>query len=51
MSLGIPAITLSAGVGSRIHSLDEWLDVDKAISEQQMEIVMATVLAAAGMQK
>jgi tripeptide aminopeptidase len=49
MSLGIPAITISAGVGGRIHSLDEWLDVDKEISLRQMEIVMITILAAAGM--
>jgi len=49
MSLGIPAITLSAGVGGRIHSLEEWLDVDKDISLRQMEIVTTTILAAAGM--
>jgi tripeptide aminopeptidase len=51
MNLGIPAITISAGVGDRIHSLDEWLDVDKGVSVRQMDIVMATILAAAGMRK
>jgi tripeptide aminopeptidase len=49
MSLGIPAITVSAGVGGRIHSLEEWLDVDKDMSLRQMEIIMAAILAAAGM--
>jgi tripeptide aminopeptidase len=48
MSLGIPAITLSAGVGGRIHSLDEWLDVDKDVSLRQMDIALTTILAAAG---
>jgi tripeptide aminopeptidase len=51
MSLGIPAITISAGVGDRIHSLDEWLDADKEVSVRQMDIVMATILAAAGMRR
>lgn len=49
ISLGIPAITISAGMGGRIHSVDEWLDVDKDVSLRQMEIVLTTILAAAGM--
>ncbi len=49
MSLGIPAITISAGVGGRIHSLDEWLDVSEEPSVRQIDITMTTILAAAGM--
>jgi acetylornithine deacetylase/succinyl-diaminopimelate desuccinylase-like protein len=50
MSLGIPAITIASGSGDRMHSLDEWLEVDKETSLRQLGIAMTTVLAAAGMQ-
>jgi tripeptide aminopeptidase len=49
MSLGIPAITISGGMGGRIHSLDEWLECDKDVSLRQLDIVMTTILGVAGM--
>ena len=49
MSLGLPAITIASGSGDRMHSLDEWLEVDKETSMRQLGIAMTTVLAAAGM--
>ena len=49
MSLGIPAITLAAGVADRAHSLDEWLDVEQEGSMRQLGIALTTVLATAGM--
>ena len=49
MSIGIPAITISAGAGDRAHALDEWADAGKEISMRQFGIVMTTVLATAGM--
>ena len=49
MSLGIPAITIASGFGDRMHSLDEWLEVDKDVSLRQIGFAMVTVLATAGM--
>ena len=49
MSLGVPAITIAAGVGDRAHSPDEWLDVDPEVSMRQLGMAMTTILAAAGL--
>jgi acetylornithine deacetylase/succinyl-diaminopimelate desuccinylase-like protein len=48
MSIGIPAITLSPGVGGRAHSLDEWSDSNREMSLRQLGIVLTTILAIAG---
>lgn len=49
MALGVPAITIGGGgKGGRAHSLDEWLDVEKAESVRGMSVGLAAVLAAAG---
>ncbi|MBI2150923.1 MAG: M20/M25/M40 family metallo-hydrolase [Acidobacteria bacterium] len=51
MSMGIPAITLeSGGAGARNHSLDEWIDVEKAASVKGINVVMGVLLALAGIQ-
>jgi acetylornithine deacetylase/succinyl-diaminopimelate desuccinylase-like protein len=51
MSLGIPAITLeSGGTGGRNHTLDEWIDVEKAASVRGINIAMGVLLALAGIQ-
>ena len=51
MSLGIPAITLeSGGSGSRNHTLDEWIDVDKTPSVRGIEVTMGTLLSLAGVE-
>ena len=50
MALGIPAITIGGGgSGGRAHSLDEWIDVEKASSVRGMSVGLAAVLVAAGM--
>lgn len=49
MALGIPAITIGGGgSGGRAHSLDEWIDVEKASSVRGMSVGLAAVLVAAG---
>ena len=49
MSMGIPAITLeSGGTGSRNHTLDEWIDVDKTASVRGTQIAMGVLLSLAG---
>ncbi|MBA4012328.1 MAG: peptidase M20 [Phenylobacterium sp.] len=49
MALGIPAITIGGGgSGGRAHSLDEWIDVEKAASVRGMSVGLAAVLVAAG---
>jgi acetylornithine deacetylase/succinyl-diaminopimelate desuccinylase-like protein len=49
MSLGIPAIKIgSGGSGGRAHSLEEWIDVEKAESLRGMTAGLATILAVAG---
>jgi len=48
--MGIPAITLeSGGTGSRNHTLDEWIDVEKTASVRGIHIAMGVLLALAGM--
>ena len=50
LALGIPAITIvGGGSGGRAHSLDEWIDVEKANSVRGMSVGLAAVLVAAGM--
>jgi acetylornithine deacetylase/succinyl-diaminopimelate desuccinylase-like protein len=49
ISMNIPAITIdSGGFGGRPHALDEWIDVDKPASVRGINLVMLTLLAAAG---
>jgi len=49
MSLGIPAIKIgSGGRGGRAHSVEEWIDVEKAESLRGMAAGLATILAVAG---
>ena len=51
MSLGIPAVTIgSGGLGDRSHSLDEWIDVEKAKSLEGASIGLGILLATAGVQ-
>ena len=50
ISLGIPAIRLNAGGREeRSHSLDEWLEFDKA-GLSGVRVLLSTILAAAGIQ-
>ncbi|HET7575968.1 MAG TPA: M20/M25/M40 family metallo-hydrolase [Sphingomicrobium sp.] len=50
MSLGIPAITMSRiAAGGRAHAPDEWIDVAKAPNVKLKRILLATILATAGM--
>ena len=49
LSMGIPAITLeSGGTGSRNHTLDEWIDVEKTASVRGIHIAIGVLLALAG---
>ena len=49
MALGIPAIKIgSGGTGGRAHSLEEWIDVDKAPSLSGMSATLTAILAVAG---
>lgn len=49
MAMGIPALTIGhGGGGGRSHSPDEWTDVEPARSARGVEIVLAIVLAVAG---
>lgn len=48
MSLGIPAVTISSGSGARAHSLDEYIDVEKAESLRAMQVGLIALLAVAG---
>jgi acetylornithine deacetylase/succinyl-diaminopimelate desuccinylase-like protein len=51
MSLGIPALKIGAGGrGGRMHSLDEWLDVEPQEVLRGMRTSLATILALAGME-
>ncbi len=51
MSMGIPAITLeSGGTGSRNHTLDEWIDVEKTASVKGINIALGILLALADVQ-
>ena len=48
MSLGIPAVTIGHWQGGRAHSLDEWVDVEKASVTRSSNITLVTILAVAG---
>ena len=49
MALGVPAITIGGGgKGGRAHSLDEWIDVERAEGVRGMSVGLAAVLATAG---
>jgi tripeptide aminopeptidase len=51
MSMGIPSLTLeSGGTGGRNHTLDEWIDVEKAVSLRGINAAMGILLALAGIQ-
>lgn len=51
ISLGIPAIRLeSGGTSDRAHAPDEWIDVEKTVSVRGIRVVLATLLALAGLQ-
>lgn len=50
MSLGIQAVTISPGSGARSHSLEEYIDVDKAESVRAMQVGLTALLAVAEMQ-
>jgi len=50
ISLGVPAVTISrVASGSRNHSLDEWIGIEKADNVKLKRIGLATILATAGM--
>ncbi|MBN8889049.1 MAG: peptidase M20 [Acetobacteraceae bacterium SCN 69-10] len=50
MALGIPAIKIgSGGSGGRAHSLEEWIDVDRAPSVRGMAASLTAILAVAGL--
>lgn len=50
MSLGIPAVNVSKGSsGGRLHSPDEWAGIEKADNVRVKRILLATILAVAGM--
>ena len=52
MSLGIPAIAIgSGGTGGGAHAPSEWIDVAEGPSLAGMNAALATILAAAGLQK
>ncbi len=47
ISLGIPALRLSSGgTGDRPHTLDEWIDVEKAASLRGIRALLTTILVA-----
>lgn len=53
MSLGIPSLTIgrmASDKGGRSHSLDEWIDVEKAPMVKAMATGLSIVIAAAGME-
>lgn len=51
MSLGIPAITIDAGIsGDRAHAPDEWLDVERRRTVSGLQRVLRIVISVSGMQ-
>ena len=49
MAAGVPAITIGGGgKGGRAHSLDEWVDMEKAGGVKGMSVGLAAILAVAG---
>jgi len=52
IGLGVPAITIgSGGRGGRAHSLDEWVDVNKASTLPGMQRALLLILALVGVQE
>ena len=52
ISLGIPAVTMSrVASGGRAHSPDEWIGIEKADNVKLKRILLATIVATAGMAK
>lgn len=49
MSLGIQAVTISGGHGSRAHALDEYIDVEKNESVRAMQVGLIALLSVAEM--
>jgi len=50
MSMRIPAITVdSGGIGGRVHTPDEWIDVEKNSSVKGIQLLLSTVVALAGL--
>lgn len=53
MNLGIPAITIGRNApdkAGRVHSLDEWIDVEKAPMVKAITTMLSIVLAVTGME-
>src|SRR5262244_103905 len=51
LSMGIPTLTLeSGGTGGRNHTLDEWIDVEKAPSLRGINAALGILLSLAGLQ-
>jgi len=49
MSLGIPSVTMSRNAtGGRAHAPDEWIGIEKADNVRLKRILLATILATAG---
>lgn len=49
MSLGIPSVTMSRNAsGDRAHAPDEWIGIEKADNVKLKRILLATILATAG---
>lgn len=51
MSLGVPAITISGNaIGGRAHAPDEWIEVTKAPNVKLKRVLLASILATAGVE-
>jgi tripeptide aminopeptidase len=49
MSLGVPAVTMAGNaIGERAHAPDEWIAVDKEPNVKLKRVLLATILATAG---
>ncbi len=52
MSLGVPALTMSrVATGGRAHAPDEWIGIEKAANVKLKRILLATILATAGVEQ
>ena len=50
MSLGIPAVTMSrVASGGRAHAPDEWIGIEKPENVKLKRILLAAILATAGL--
>jgi acetylornithine deacetylase/succinyl-diaminopimelate desuccinylase-like protein len=50
ISLGIPAVTMArVATGGRAHAPDEWIGIEKGPNVKLKRILLATILATAGM--